>query len=405
MISRIIAVAGIACLCGSAHNPAASLEFGKLRPLDAPAAPGSAEPNLSLGSGGRVYLTWIEQAPDSGHALRFAVLRGERFDGPRTIARAAKGQWFVNWADFPSLIALSGSQLAAHWLERTGSSRYAYGVRVARSADGGATWSSPVVPHRDQSESEHGFAALFRQGTQLGVVWLDGRKHASAKSEAEAEMSVRFTTISAGGQPGADQEIDGRACDCCQTAAALTTRGPVVVYRDRSPQEVRDIALVRLEKGKWTAPRAVHRDNWVIAACPVNGPAVSARGNRVAVAWFTAANDQPRVHLAFSSDAGDRFGAPIRIDDGAPAGRVDVQLLSDNSALVSWLERVGDRAEVRVRRVYPNGRKSDARAVATSSAERASGFPHMIWRGRDVVFAWTEAGRPSRVKTALLELR
>ena len=77
----------------------------------------------------------------------------------------------------------------------------------------------------------------------------------------------------------------------------------------------------------------------------------------------------------------------------------------DNSALVSWLERVGDRAEVRVRRVYANGRKGGARTIATSSAERASGFPHMIWRGKDVVFAWTEPGRPSNVKAALLELK
>jgi hypothetical protein len=405
MITRLLTVAGLACLCGSAHSPLASVEFGELRPLAVPAPPGSAEPNLSPGAGGRVYLSWIEQAPDSGHLLRFAMLRGQRFDSPRTIARAGKGEWFVNWADFPSVIALSESQLAAHWLERTGSSRYAYGVRVARSADGGATWSQPIAPHRDQSESEHGFVSMFRFGSHVGIVWLDGRKHASAKSEAEAEMSVRFTTLSQRGQLGADQEIDGRACDCCQTAAALTSRGPVVVYRDRSPGEVRDIAIVRHAQGKWSAPRLVHRDDWVIAACPVNGPAVSARGNRVAVAWFTAANDQPRVQLAFSADAGDRFSQPVRIDDGAPAGRVDVQLLTDNSALVSWLERVGDRAEVRVRRVYANGRKGGVRTIATSSAERASGFPHMIWRGKDVVFAWTEPGRPSNVKAALLELK
>ena len=405
MITRLLTVAGLACLCGSAHSPLASVEFGELRPLATPAPPGSAEPNLSLGAGGQVYLSWIEQAPDSGHLLRFSMLRAERFDSPRTIARAGKGEWFVNWADFPSVVALSESQLAAHWLERTGSSRYAYGVRVARSLDGGATWSQPVAPHRDRSDSEHGFVSMFRFGSHVGIVWLDGRKHASARSEAEAEMSVRFTTLSRDGQLGADQEIDGRACDCCQTSAALTSRGPVVVYRDRSSGEVRDIAIVRHTQGKWSAPRLVHRDDWVIAACPVNGPAISARGSRVAVAWFTAAKDQPRVQLAFSADAGDRFAPPVRVDDGAPAGRVDVQLLPDNSALVSWLERVGDRAEVRVRRVYANGRKSGARTIATSSAERASGFPHMIWRGKDVVFAWTDAGRPSHVKAALLELK
>ena len=405
MIRKLTALAVAASLFATAHKPVTTLEFGALRPLATPAAPGSAEPNLALGPAGRVYLSWIELAPDSGHLLKFATLQNDRFGPARVIAKGGRGDWFVNWADFPSVLPVSGNTLVAHWLERSGMGRYAYGVRVARSNDGGATWSAPVTPHRDNSESEHGFVSLFRVGNDIGIAWLDGRKHAGAKSEAEAEMSVRFTRLAPNGRLSADQEIDGRACDCCQTSAAITNRGPVMVYRDRTDQEVRDIAVVRYEKGAWTQPRLVHRDNWKIAACPVNGPAVSAQGNRVAVAWFTAANDQPRVYVAFSRNAADNFANPIRVDDGAPAGRVDVQALPDNSALVSWLERVNDRAEVRIRRIYADGRRGPAKTVATSSAERASGFPHIIWRGKDVVLAWTEPGRPAQLKAALLEMK
>jgi hypothetical protein len=405
MMRKLAGVVLVACLGSASHNSLQRLEFGALEPLATPAPPGSAEPNLSLGPGGQVFLSWIELAADSGHQLKFAALRGDRFGPARVIATGAKGDWFVNWADFPSLIALSNNQLVAHWLERSGMGRYAYGVRVARSSDGGITWSRPAIPHRDASDSEHGFVSLFRVGNEVGIAWLDGRKHAAAKSEAEAEMSVRFTRLSNSGQLSADQEIDARACDCCQTSAAITSRGPVLVYRDRSPQEVRDIALVRYEKGSWSRPRTVHHDNWVIAACPVNGPSVSAQGNRVAVAWFTGADEQPRAFVAFSKNAGEDFATPVRVDDGAAAGRVDIQLLPDNSALVSWLERANDRAEIRIRRVYANGRRSDAKTVATSSAERASGFPHIIWRGKDVVLAWTEPGRPAQVKAALLEMK
>ncbi len=405
MLKPTLFVGLLAFFSGVAHNSTEQFEFGALRALATPAAPGSAEPNLSLGPGGLVYLSWIELGPDSAHHLKFATLGGQRFSAARRIAAGAKGEWFVNWADFPSLIALSKSHLVAHWLQRSGMGRYAYGVRVAQSKDGGATWSAPATPHRDESESEHGFVSLFQAGNAVGIVWLDGRKHAAAKKNADAEMSVRFTTLASNQRLGADREIDPRACDCCQTSAAVTARGPVMVYRDRSANEVRDIAIVRYRQGAWTQPRVVHSDNWVIAACPVNGPAVAARGERVAVAWFTAARAEERVNVAFSSDAGATFRAPIRVDDGAPAGRVDVQMLSDHSALVSWLERVGDRSEVRVRRVFADGRRSPARAVAASSAERASGFPHMIARGKDVVFAWTEPGRPAQVKAALLELK
>jgi hypothetical protein len=405
MLKPTLFVGVLALFSGATHNSIEQLEFGALRALASPAGPGSAEPNLSLGPAGRVYLTWLELGPDSAHHLKFATFDGNRFNAARTIAAGAKGEWFVNWADFPSLIALSNTRLFAHWLQRTGSSRYAYGVRVAQSKDGGVTWSAPLTPHRDESEAEHGFVSLFRAGDAVGVVWLDGRKHAAAKTEADAEMAVRFTTLGANNRLTSDIEIDARACDCCQTSAAITSRGPVLVYRDRSPTEVRDIAITRYQKGAWTQPRTVHRDDWVIAACPVNGPAVAARGERVAIAWFTAARGEARVNVAFSSNGGDTFKAPIRVDDGAPAGRVDVQMLGDQSALVSWLERVGDHSEVRVRRIYQDGRKSPARTVTTSSTERASGFPHMIWRGKDVVFAWTEPGRPAHVRAALLELK
>ena len=137
----------------------------------------------------------------------------------------------------------------------------------------------------------------------------------------------------------------------------------------------------------------------------MNGPAVAASGRRVAVAWFTAPGDSARVKLAFSDDAGARFGAPIRIDEGTPAGRVDVALLSDGAALVTWIERTGgDVAAVRTRRVNRDGKLGAAITVATSSAARASGFPRMAITGNEVVFAWTAPGRPSAVRVARAKL-
>ncbi|MGH7445651.1 MAG: exo-alpha-sialidase, partial [Longimicrobiales bacterium] len=104
-------------------------------PIPTPAAPGSGEPNLSTAPDGSVLLSWVEAA-DGGQALRFAVLGDSGWNEPRTIARGT--DWFVNWADFPSLIQLHDGTLAAHWLQRSGDGTYAYGVRIARSQDGGA---------------------------------------------------------------------------------------------------------------------------------------------------------------------------------------------------------------------------------------------------------------------------
>ncbi|HSL72684.1 MAG TPA: hypothetical protein VK864_20705, partial [Longimicrobiales bacterium] len=168
----------------------------------------------------------------------------------------------------------------------------------------------------------------------------------------------------------------------------------------RSEAEIRDIAVSRLVNGRWTEGKPIHRDNWHVTYCPVNGPAVAARGRDVAVAWFTAANDAPRVLFSFSTDAGASFTPPVRIDTGDPVGRVDVQLLDQGDALVSWLERTRPSAEVRVRRVRRNGGVGPFATVATSSAERPSGFPQMAISRNTAVFAWTEPGTQPRVRVA-----
>lgn len=389
--------------CAVERRDADRALFAALDTIASPASAGSAEPNLTVGPDGRVYLTWIEPAADSAHALRMAAHGAEGWSAPVTIASGR--HWFVNWADFPSLVALPNGRLAAHWLQRSGEGTYAYDVRIAQSFDGGVTWSAGVVPHRDGTESEHGFASLFPIGDALGAIWLDGRKYARPEGARKDEMTLAFTTLARDDTLGAERRVDDRICDCCQTSAAITARGPVVVYRDRSPDEIRDIAIVRFVDGAWSEPRLVHADGWKIAACPVNGPAVAARGDHVAVAWFAAPNDSARVQVAFSSDAGATFGTPARVDAGAPAGRVDVELDDDGAAYVSWIERSGgDIAEVRVRRVDPDGTPGPVTAIARSSAARASGFPRMARAGRDLWFAWTVPGTPSAVRVARARL-
>jgi hypothetical protein len=389
--------------------------------LASPGGEGSGEPNLFAADDGRVYLSWFEPVGDDRYALRFSVLdpASEANDGapawspPRTIVEG--DDFFVNWADFPSMFALPDGSLAAHWPRRSGPGTFDYDVEVAWSLDGGDTWSEPMIPHRDGTLSEHGFVSLFPwHDGSLGAVWLDGRNYVGWDEEAGAvvepgrpddpEMTLRFTTLTPDGL-GPDVLLDARICDCCQTSAAVTSEGPVVVYRDRSPEEVHDISVVRHVNGEWTAPAPVHEDGWVIPACPVNGPMVSADGRRVAVAWFTAAHDRPKVRVAFSSDAGAAFDPPIRVDDGSPTGRVATSLLPGGDALVTWLEQADDGAEIRIRRVRPDGTMGPAETVATSTTARASGFPRMARSGDRLVFAWTDAraggGEGTVVRTAL----
>ncbi len=133
----------------------------------------------------------------------------------------------------------------------------------------------------------------------------------------------------------------------------------------------------------------------------MNGPAVAGLGDLIAVAWFTAASDRAQVQAAFSSDGGRTFGRPLRVDDGNPLGRVDVVMLDEESALVSWLERDPDRTRIALRRVAPSG-VSQSMFVATTSQARSSGFPRMAVVDDDIILAWTEDDEPSRIRTAVI---
>jgi len=372
-----------------------------LRAVSVPAAAGSLAPVLSSGDDGRLVLSWLEPAGD-GHALRFSTWRDAGWSPAREVMR--DDSLFVNWADVPSVVPAGGDTLVAHWLRRTAGGTYDYGVRLARSTDGGRTWGATVTPHRDGLTGEHGFVSMlpWPEGG-MAAVWLDGRDLSGHDADPGRSMSLRHTVLDDSGGRGAETLLDARTCECCQTGAARAGDAVVVVYRDRSEREVRDIYRVRWQGGRWSDPSRVAEDGWHIAGCPVNGPAIAATGDAVVVAWFTAPGDSGQVRLVRSSDGGERFGTPVRVDEGAPTGRADVALLPDGEAVVCWIEGTGKEATIRARRVGPDGRTGAPISVARTSGARRAGFPRVVARGRQLVFAWTEPAEPTRVHSAVVE--
>jgi hypothetical protein len=217
-------------------------------------------------------------------------------------------------------------------------------------------------------------------------------------------MTLRYGAFDRGWKQTVESAIDLKVCDCCPTAAAITADGPVAVYRDRTDDEVRDISIVRLENGRWTAPASVHHDNWKLQACPVNGPAIAARDRNVVVAWFSAVGDAPRTFVAFSKDAGRTFAAPIRLDDGLAIGRVDVELLADGSAAASYIEHVDGRGQFRVRRIRPGGARSAPITIANIDSSRSSGYPRIAVHDGELTAAWVERAATRGVQTAHAKL-
>jgi hypothetical protein len=295
----------------------------------------------------------------------------------------------------PSVRALADGSLVAHWLEMNGPDPEAYDLKISTSRDGGKTWAPPVSPHRDGTKTQHGFVSFFNTGSGVGLAWLDGRDTVGGKGA----MTLRAATSISGKD---DMLVAPRVCDCCPTAAANTTAGPIVAFRGRTADEIRDIYVSRFDGKAWSAPLLVNNDGWKINGCPVNGPAIAARGRDVAVAWFTVQGGQGRAYVAFSSDAGQSFRAPVRVDDEGSTGRVQVALLADGSAAGSWIEFGKGPSQLKVRTVSPGGAKSRPTELALGLGTQ---FPRMAAANGELVFAWTENSRGIiRIYTARAKL-
>jgi len=354
-------------------------------------------PQLTTSPAGAV-MSWMQQNDDT-FTLRFAELSAAgQWTAPKTITSGT--DWFVSGVDPPAVMRLRDGSLAAAWYKAVDLATEAYDTLMVTSKDDGKTWSKPFSPHHDGTKAQHGFASLFEwpaaQGGGLGMVWLDGR--------AGGDMGLHSARFDGAWKQTAEASINQRVCECCPTSVALASGGPVVAFRDRSPQEVRDIHVLRRDGEGWAEPVPVFASHWQVDSCPVNGPAIAAGGNNVALAWFEAPNDEGRAYVAFSSDGGKTFGKPVRVDDADSLGHVGVVVLDDGAAAVTWLE-FDNGSRFRVRKVEPSGARSAAKQIAGGDGRFVSGIPRVTRVGNQLLLAWAESGgaepgSPMKVVTA-----
>ena len=351
--------------------------------IDPPAPPGSTSPALAaedptaVSKEHEILITWLEPG-EAGGRLEFARLSQETWSHPVTVAERVST---LGPADGPSLTVIDTPAVRRTLIARTGNV-------VAQSGDGGRTWirlPAPALPFASFAGGEEGAYAF----------WLAADRDGPAK--------LLGTRLLAG-----ETLLDPRGSGGSATSAAMTWNGPIVVYRAQSADGARDVAMVRRLDGKWTTPRLVHADGWRPAERPTSGPHVAAQRRQVAVGWYTEAPDRPRVLVAFSSDAGGAFGAPVEVDvaegDHAPSGPVAVALDDDGHALVLWLATAGpNEAILSLARVSPDGKRGEELVVAKGPPSRLGGISQVVRAGDRVAVAWVE-GVLRRVRAVAIPL-
>lgn len=361
-----------------------------------PAEQGSLGPDLARAPDGRLLLSWIKRTEGRRNVLQFASYT--ELDGwqsqPRTVA--VGNSLLANAADTPHIAATPDGALWMQWLQTLPESPSGYDVVLARSKDGGMRWEQITRVNSDGTATEHGFASLWPVGEDaLGVAWLDGREQANAGEHAthnDGSTQLRANLFDFNLNRGTDTVVDPRTCDCCQTAVVTTDRGPLLAWRDRSDDEVRDIAVARFENGVWRAPVPVHADGWKVESCPVSGPAMAALGHNVVLGWYSEAGGSPLLQLTRSSNAGDSFDTPVVLEKEATTlGRIALGL-DAQQVWVAWLRETNNGQTLMLARYAPDlSKRLQLLEVANLAAKgMASGYPKLVV-GQDMAWlVWTD---------------
>ncbi len=369
------------------------------------------QPHIDISTSGIVRISWTQYHPDTSYSLRMSTLDNGRWSTVREIARG--DDWFVNWADFPSIQSFGDTDdhLIAHWLQMSADGTYDYDIMLSTSDDGGLTWSEPFILHDDGISAEHGFVSMTPFQDKIYASWLDGR-HAQSHDHSvthshHSAMTLRGAMITKEGTISMRTELDDRVCDCCQTSSTAGDDEIITAYRNRSSHEIRDISYVIWTDSMWSDPMNVYNDGWHIAGCPVNGPAIDMKGRMVAIAWYTEASEAKsgKVQLAISTDHGLNFSSPIVIDNGNPLGRVDLEIYNQDKVVISWIENTEAQAWIKAKVFDQSLHQLAEIDIAPTTHKRASGFPRFGIKDTLMIMAYTQIkGDSSFIQSQFIDL-
>jgi len=394
MTRRLILAASLPLLfniaaCRSAHSHASTREA--IREIASPTPAQSISPRVTAMRDGGVVLTWLEPTNEKAANLRYAFWRDGTWSAPETIV---SGRPFSRHPSLsPGVIALSGKNLIAYWSQRPmneDTPTNEVDVYFAISTDRGLHWADPTLANKPGTGEESSYpSAAPIDENRAAIIWLDG-----SNWKVQKRVSLMSRTIRSDGSATDAIAIDEDTCTCCPTSMVRTGSGLVAAYRGHTPENIRDISLLRNVNGRWSQPEVVHADYWHFAGCPVNGPHLDADRKRTVIAWFTGAQDQPAVNLAFSVDGGATFSGPIRVDEGNAIGRVQVVLSPEHAAVAFWLEHASSTTRLLMRKVHEDGVMEQPVEVTRGSE---LGYPHVARMVDGILVTWAEGGSVPRV--------
>ena len=308
----------------------------------------AAEPAVTAGQDGTVYVVWVEHRAKQEADVWLAHLDAEgKSLGPAAVRVNANAGEATAWrGDPPTAAVAPDGTVYVGWTARVEGAAHASILYLSASRDGGRNFEPPVKVNDDQKPCEHGMHSLaVAPDGHVSVAWLDERNVApppmshhtggEQRKHMESNREVFFASSVDGGRTfSPNRRIATNVCPCCKTSVATASDGRVYVsWRQVLAGDFRHIAVASsIDAGNsFSEPVIVSDDHWMIPGCPVSGAALAVEnGGAVRVLWYSAGEaGAPGLYWSESLDGGRTFaprrgfaessgsGSPVLLADGS----------------------------------------------------------------------------------------
>ena len=374
----------------SARNGAPSEIRDPLGPIE---AHGEAPPKLAYGPDGALYAIYTVGKVVPGERFPLSALRlvksnddGASWSEPVTVTG---GSAFGSHS-FHALHVAPDGTVYVSWLGK-----------AERDFASGAPGTSRAgaLPHDSAMKRMSHDSMRSMHGASHDSVMSAMGAHAGMAHESSAAWIARSTD---GGRTWTSRtRVDmGEACPCCRTALATGRDGALyMAWRHVFPGSVRDIVVARSADhgASWSEPARVNADNWVFDACPHAGPALAVdSAGTLHVAWWTGKEGAAGVYYSSSADGARTFSpaVPLGVASHSRPAHVQLGVASRGRVVVAWDDGTRAVPQVILRQSSDAGAHWAA-PIPLSAAGRAASFPVLGLVGDSVVVAWSDENAPA----------
>ena len=119
--------------------------------------------------------------------------------------------------------------------------------------------------------------------------------------------------------------------------------------------------------------------------------------------WYTEIDGESKIKVAFTNDITKGFDDPILINTSDPLGRVDIEMINENTSIISFMDYIDDKAFIKLQRVDRFNGVNKSIIIDEISNTRSSGFPKInIINKNKTLISWTNSGNKNHIKTILI---